>query len=169
MSLDVFLSDLVKFWRQFCLWSVSKMIPSHAHTQIQSYRGLWLYTCILKSVCILCSQLEFLAISPLSFIRDLGPKGLWVQTVYFFFDFNTIPLLLKCISVMLFFLMFVCLFVCLREGYILKRSGGHRIQGLNCIGHHQFCFRWSRRWLVVKDSFLLYMSRWVLVKSSSFI
>lgn len=110
MSLDVFLSDLVKFWRQFCLWSVSKMIPSHAHTQIQSYRGLWLYTCILKSVCILCSQLEFLAISPLSFIRDLGPKGLWVQTVYFFFDFNTIPLLLKCISVMLFFLMFVCLF-----------------------------------------------------------
>uniref|UniRef100_A0A9J8DDA1 Phospholipase n=1 Tax=Cyprinus carpio carpio TaxID=630221 RepID=A0A9J8DDA1_CYPCA len=32
------------------------------------------------------------------------------------------------------------------------------ISGLNCIGHHQFCFRWSRRWLVVKDSFLLYMS-----------
>uniref|UniRef100_A0A8C1FR73 Phospholipase n=1 Tax=Cyprinus carpio carpio TaxID=630221 RepID=A0A8C1FR73_CYPCA len=66
-------------------------------------------------------MLDFLAISPLSFIRDLGPKGL--------------------------------------EGYILKRSGGHRIQGLNCIGHHQVCFRWSRRWLVVKDSFLLYMSR----------
>uniref|UniRef100_A0A8C2K4Q9 Phospholipase n=1 Tax=Cyprinus carpio TaxID=7962 RepID=A0A8C2K4Q9_CYPCA len=66
-------------------------------------------------------MLDFLAISPLSFIRDLGPKGL--------------------------------------EGYIVKRSGGHRIQGLNCIGHHQFCFRWSRRWLVVKDSFLLYMSR----------
>lgn len=66
-------------------------------------------------------MMDFLAISPLSFIRDLGPKGL--------------------------------------EGYILKRSGGHRIQGLNCIGHHQFCFRWSRRWLVVKDSFLLYMSR----------
>ncbi|KAI4883825.1 hypothetical protein NFI96_006020 [Prochilodus magdalenae] len=39
------------------------------------------------------------------------------------------------------------------------RSGGHRIQGLNCFGHHQFCFRWSHRWLVVKDSFLLYMSR----------
>lgn len=47
----------------------------------------------------------------------------------------------------------------LREGYILKRSGGHRILGLNCIGHHQICFRWSRRWLVVKDSFLLYMKR----------
>uniref|UniRef100_A0A8C9TFX8 Phospholipase n=1 Tax=Scleropages formosus TaxID=113540 RepID=A0A8C9TFX8_SCLFO len=44
------------------------------------------------------------------------------------------------------------------EGFILKRSGGHRIQGLNCFGHHQFCFRWSRRWLVVKDSFLLYMN-----------
>uniref|UniRef100_A0A8B9HPG4 phospholipase D n=1 Tax=Astyanax mexicanus TaxID=7994 RepID=A0A8B9HPG4_ASTMX len=55
-----------------------------------------------------------------------------------------------------------CLFalcVCLSEGFILKRSGGHRIQGLNCFGHHQFCFRWSHRWLVVKDSFLLYMSR----------
>lgn len=48
---------------------------------------------------------------------------------------------------------------CLREGAIFKRSGGHRIQGLNCFGHHQFCFRWSRRWLVVKDSFLLYMNR----------
>ncbi|GAA6109940.1 phospholipase D2 [Tachysurus ichikawai] len=45
------------------------------------------------------------------------------------------------------------------EGFILKRSGGHRIHGLNCFGHHQFCFRWSHRWLVVKDSFLLYMSR----------
>lgn len=67
------------------------------------------------------SMLEFLSISPLSFVSDLGPKGL--------------------------------------EGYILKRSGGHRIQGLNCIGHHQICFRWSRRWLVVKDSFLLYMKR----------
>uniref|UniRef100_A0A8C7SPM4 Phospholipase n=1 Tax=Oncorhynchus mykiss TaxID=8022 RepID=A0A8C7SPM4_ONCMY len=46
-----------------------------------------------------------------------------------------------------------------KEGSIFKRSGGHRIQGLNCIGHHQFCFRWSKRWLVVKDSFLLYMNR----------
>lgn len=66
-------------------------------------------------------MMEFLSISPLSFIKDLGPKGL--------------------------------------EGFILKRSGGHRIQGINCFGHHQFCFRWSQRWLVVKDSFLLYMSR----------
>ncbi|KAI5089509.1 phospholipase D2 isoform X1, partial [Silurus meridionalis] len=66
-------------------------------------------------------MLEFLSISPLSFIKDLGPKGL--------------------------------------EGFILKRSGGHRIHGFKCFGHHQLCFRWSQRWLVVKDSFLLYMSR----------
>ncbi|CAG5875226.1 unnamed protein product [Menidia menidia] len=67
------------------------------------------------------SMLEFLSVSALSFVTDLGPKGL--------------------------------------EGPIIKRSGGHRIQGLNCIGHHQFCFRWSHRWLVVKDSFLMYMNR----------
>uniref|UniRef100_A0A665WGE5 Phospholipase n=1 Tax=Echeneis naucrates TaxID=173247 RepID=A0A665WGE5_ECHNA len=67
------------------------------------------------------SMLEFLSVGALSFVTDLGPKGL--------------------------------------EGPIFKRSGGHRIQGLNCAGHHQFCFRWSRRWLVVKDSFLMYMSR----------
>uniref|UniRef100_A0A8C8S4N7 phospholipase D n=1 Tax=Pelusios castaneus TaxID=367368 RepID=A0A8C8S4N7_9SAUR len=62
---------------------------------------------------------EFLDVSQLSFIPDLGPKGL--------------------------------------EGMIQKRSGGHRIQGLNCFGHHQICYRWSKRWLVVKDSFLLYL------------
>ncbi|KAE8620516.1 hypothetical protein XENTR_v10010293 [Xenopus tropicalis] len=62
---------------------------------------------------------EFLDVSQLSFIADLGPKGL--------------------------------------EGFIQKRSGGHRIQGLNCFGHHQICYRWSKRWLVVKDSFLLYL------------
>uniref|UniRef100_A0A3P8RYK0 Phospholipase n=1 Tax=Amphiprion percula TaxID=161767 RepID=A0A3P8RYK0_AMPPE len=67
------------------------------------------------------SMLEFLSVGALSFVTDLGPKGL--------------------------------------EGPIYKRSGGHRIQGLNCIGHHQFCFRWSCRWLVVKDSFLMYMDR----------
>uniref|UniRef100_A0A8C3AZD2 Phospholipase n=1 Tax=Cyclopterus lumpus TaxID=8103 RepID=A0A8C3AZD2_CYCLU len=67
------------------------------------------------------SMLEFLSVGALSFVTDLGPKGL--------------------------------------EGPIYKRSGGHRIQGLNCIGHHQLCFRWSRRWLVVKDSFLMYMNR----------
>uniref|UniRef100_A0AAY5ESP8 phospholipase D n=1 Tax=Electrophorus electricus TaxID=8005 RepID=A0AAY5ESP8_ELEEL len=55
----------------------------------------------------------------LSFIEDLGPKGL--------------------------------------EGMVHKRSGGHRIPGLNCCGHSKICYRWSKRWLVVKDSFLLYM------------
>lgn len=65
------------------------------------------------------AMMEFLEVSRLSFIPDLGPKGL--------------------------------------EGFILKRSGGHRIQGFNCAGHHQFCYRWSKRWLVVKDSFLLYL------------
>uniref|UniRef100_A0A3Q3X6M6 Phospholipase n=1 Tax=Mola mola TaxID=94237 RepID=A0A3Q3X6M6_MOLML len=44
-----------------------------------------------------------------------------------------------------------------REGMVLKRSGGHRIPGLNCCGHNKMCYRWSKRWLVVKDSFLLYM------------
>lgn len=62
---------------------------------------------------------EFLEVSQLSFIKELGTKGL--------------------------------------EGFILKRSGGHRIQGLNCFGHHQICYRWSKRWVVVKDSFLLYL------------
>lgn len=62
---------------------------------------------------------EFLEISQLSFIHDLGPKGL--------------------------------------EGMIMKRSGGHRIPGLNCCGHGRACYRWSKRWLIVKDSFLLYM------------
>uniref|UniRef100_A0A3Q3GAH9 Phospholipase n=1 Tax=Labrus bergylta TaxID=56723 RepID=A0A3Q3GAH9_9LABR len=66
-----------------------------------------------------CSQMEFIDISQLSFIHDLGPKGL--------------------------------------EGMIYKRSGGHRIPGMNCCGHTQACYRWSKRWLVVKDSCLLYM------------
>ncbi|KAG7525172.1 phospholipase D1-like [Solea senegalensis] len=63
--------------------------------------------------------MEFIDVSQLSFIHDLGPKGL--------------------------------------EGMVLKRSGGHRIPGLNCCGHSKMCYRWSKRWLVVKDSFLLYM------------
>ncbi|KAM9311156.1 phospholipase D2 [Gastrophryne carolinensis] len=65
------------------------------------------------------AMMEFLEVSQLSFITDLGPKGL--------------------------------------EGFILKRSGGHRIQGFNCVGRYQICYRWSKRWLVVKDSFLLYL------------
>ncbi|XP_028911138.1 phospholipase D2 [Ornithorhynchus anatinus] len=62
---------------------------------------------------------EFLEVSQLSFIPDLGPKGL--------------------------------------EGLIRKRSGGHRVPGFKCCGRDQICYRWSKRWLVVKDSFLLYM------------
>nr|XP_057916251.1 phospholipase D1-like [Doryrhamphus excisus] len=64
-------------------------------------------------------MMEFIDVSQLSFIHDLGPKGL--------------------------------------EGMVLKRSGGHRIPGLNCCGQSKMCYRWSKRWLVVKDSFLLYM------------
>uniref|UniRef100_A0A8D0ATR5 Phospholipase n=1 Tax=Sander lucioperca TaxID=283035 RepID=A0A8D0ATR5_SANLU len=65
------------------------------------------------------ATMEFIDVSQLSFIHDLGPKGL--------------------------------------EGMVLKRSGGHRIPGLNCCGRSKICYRWSKRWLVVKDSFLLYM------------
>uniref|UniRef100_A0A8C4ESG7 Phospholipase n=1 Tax=Dicentrarchus labrax TaxID=13489 RepID=A0A8C4ESG7_DICLA len=64
-------------------------------------------------------QMEFIDVSQLSFIHDLGPKGL--------------------------------------EGMVLKRSGGHRIPGMNCCGRSKMCYHWSKRWLVVKDSFLLYM------------
>ncbi|XP_048362891.1 phospholipase D1 [Sphaerodactylus townsendi] len=63
--------------------------------------------------------MEFIGVSQLSFIHDLGPKGI--------------------------------------EGMIIKRSGGHRIPGLNCCGQGRLCYRWSKRWLVVKDSFLMYM------------
>ncbi|KAB0336559.1 hypothetical protein E2I00_010123 [Balaenoptera physalus] len=62
---------------------------------------------------------EFLEVSQLSFIPDLGSKGL--------------------------------------EGVIRKRSVGHRVPGLTFCGRDQVCYRWSKRWLVVKDSFLLYM------------
>ncbi|XP_036197005.1 phospholipase D2 isoform X3 [Myotis myotis] len=62
---------------------------------------------------------EFLEVSQLSFIPELGSKGL--------------------------------------EGVIRKRSGGHRVPGFTCCGRDQVCYRWSKRWLVVKDSFLLYM------------
>ncbi|KAI5086799.1 phospholipase D1 [Silurus meridionalis] len=40
---------------------------------------------------------------------------------------------------------------------VYKRSGGHRIPGMNCCGHSQICYRWSKRWLVMKDSFLMYL------------
>nr|XP_033814664.1 phospholipase D1 isoform X2 [Geotrypetes seraphini] len=65
------------------------------------------------------ATMEFIDVNQLSFIHDLGPKGI--------------------------------------EGMIMKRSGGYRIPGLNCCGQGRICYRWSKRWLVVKDSFLLYM------------
>ncbi|XP_060949464.1 phospholipase D1 [Limanda limanda] len=65
------------------------------------------------------ATMEFIDVSQLSFIHDLGPKGL--------------------------------------EGMVQKRSGGHRIPGLNCCGRSNICYHWSKRWLVVKDSFLVYM------------
>ncbi|KAF7700455.1 hypothetical protein HF521_003413 [Silurus meridionalis] len=65
------------------------------------------------------ATMEFIDVSQMSFIHDLGPKGL--------------------------------------EGMVYKRSGGHRIPSMNCCGHSQICYRWSKRWLVMKDSFLMYL------------
>ncbi|XP_030402876.1 phospholipase D2 isoform X1 [Gopherus evgoodei] len=90
--------------------------PSSKQKYLESYLNSLLAMSFYRNY---HAMVEFLDVSQLSFIPDLGPKGL--------------------------------------EGMILKRSGGHRIQGLNCCGHHQICYRWSKRWLVVKDSFLLYL------------
>ncbi|XP_074839079.1 phospholipase D2 isoform X2 [Carettochelys insculpta] len=90
--------------------------PSSKQKYLESYLNSLLAMSFYRNY---HAMAEFLDVSQLSFIPDLGPKGL--------------------------------------EGMILKRSGGHRLQGLNCFGHHQICYRWSKRWLVVKDSFLLYL------------
>uniref|UniRef100_A0A8C7HU58 Phospholipase n=1 Tax=Oncorhynchus kisutch TaxID=8019 RepID=A0A8C7HU58_ONCKI len=97
----------------------------HTHTY-QITIGDWNWTDYYFSLYLipintvpLSPQMEFIDVSQMSFIHDLGPKGL--------------------------------------EGMIHKRSGGHRIPGLNCCGHSEACYRWSKRWLVVKDSFLFYM------------
>ncbi|XP_023997801.2 LOW QUALITY PROTEIN: phospholipase D1 [Salvelinus sp. IW2-2015] len=58
--------------------------------------------------------MEFIDVSQMSFIHDLGPKGL--------------------------------------EGMIHKRSGGHRIPGLNCCGHSEVCYRWSKRLVHTRSS-----------------
>uniref|UniRef100_A0A8D3BR33 Phospholipase n=1 Tax=Scophthalmus maximus TaxID=52904 RepID=A0A8D3BR33_SCOMX len=89
----------------------SRRFGAHTHAQI------YLPTLLLSLPVF--SQMAFIDVSQMSFIHDLGPKGL--------------------------------------EGMIYKRSGGHRIPGMNCCGHSQACYRWSKRWLVVKDSCLLYM------------
>uniref|UniRef100_K7F6G5 Phospholipase n=1 Tax=Pelodiscus sinensis TaxID=13735 RepID=K7F6G5_PELSI len=90
--------------------------PSSKQKYLESYLNSLLAMSFYRNY---HAMAEFLDVSQLSFIPDLGPKGL--------------------------------------EGMILKRSGGHHIQGLNCFGHHQICYRWSKRWLVVKDSFLMYL------------
>ncbi|XP_050974456.1 phospholipase D1 isoform X3 [Labeo rohita] len=65
------------------------------------------------------ATLEFLEVSQISFIHDLGPKGI--------------------------------------EGLILKKSGGNTFPVCYWCGSNSVCYRWSKRWLVVKDSFVLYM------------
>lgn len=54
---------------------------------------------------------------------------------------------------------FCCVWICLREGLVIKRSGGHLTHALQCIGNNKCCFHWSQRWMVVKDSFLLFINR----------
>ncbi|XP_051782590.1 phospholipase D1 [Erpetoichthys calabaricus] len=65
------------------------------------------------------AALEFLEVSQMSFIQDLGPKGI--------------------------------------EGPILKKSGGNKIPVCYCCGSNSICYRWSKRWLIVKDSFIAYV------------
>ncbi|XP_039511420.1 phospholipase D1 isoform X4 [Pimephales promelas] len=65
------------------------------------------------------TTLEFLEVSQISFIQDMGPKGI--------------------------------------EGLILKKSGGNTFPVCYWCGSNSVCYRWSKRWLVVKDSFVLYM------------
>ncbi|XP_072542407.1 phospholipase D1 isoform X3 [Salminus brasiliensis] len=65
------------------------------------------------------ATLEFLEVSQISFIQELGPKGI--------------------------------------EGLILKKSGGNTFPVCYWCGSNSVCYRWSKRWLVVKDSFVLYM------------
>lgn len=115
--------------------------------------------CLLIKVCVLCSVGLPGNQSTVLHQRPWTQRPVSTDCVFLLLQFQYYSLLPVCISAALFFSH--CLFFSHSEGYILKRSGGHRIQGLNCIGHHQICFRWSRRWLVVKDSSLLYMSRWV--------
>uniref|UniRef100_A0A672QI43 Phospholipase n=1 Tax=Sinocyclocheilus grahami TaxID=75366 RepID=A0A672QI43_SINGR len=89
-------------------------IPLPSRRQLEDYLNKLLKMPLYRNY-----HMEFIDVSQLSFIHDLGPKGL--------------------------------------EGIVLKRSGGHRIPGLNCCGHSKMCYRWSKRWMVVKDSFLVLM------------
>ncbi|RXM28216.1 Phospholipase D1 [Acipenser ruthenus] len=87
---------------------------SSRRKQLEDYLNKLLKTAMYRNY-----HSTFIDVSQMSFIHDLGPKGL--------------------------------------EGMIMKRSGGHRIPGLNCCGRSEICYRWSKRWLVVKDSFIMYM------------
>uniref|UniRef100_A0A673KNQ6 Phospholipase n=1 Tax=Sinocyclocheilus rhinocerous TaxID=307959 RepID=A0A673KNQ6_9TELE len=74
---------------------------------------------LVKEEQLISRKLEFLEVSQISFIQDLGPKGI--------------------------------------EGLILKKSGGNTFPVCYWCGSNSVCYRWSKRWLVVKDSFVLYM------------
>uniref|UniRef100_A0A3Q3X0R9 Phospholipase n=1 Tax=Mola mola TaxID=94237 RepID=A0A3Q3X0R9_MOLML len=95
---------------------VSSRKVTHCTKQLEDYLNKLLRMAMYRKY---HHTMEFIDVSQLSFVHDLGPKGL--------------------------------------EGMIYKRSGGHRIPGMNCCGQSQAFFRWSKRWLVVKDSCLLYM------------
>uniref|UniRef100_A0A8C5CUV4 phospholipase D n=1 Tax=Gadus morhua TaxID=8049 RepID=A0A8C5CUV4_GADMO len=109
-----------KTFMRIPLGRVSIMFPRiHCKGILLLYRrgsSVWDF---LDCFLLVFSQMEFIDVSQMSFIHDLGPKGL--------------------------------------EGMVYKRSGGYRIPGMNCCGHSKACYRWSKRWLVVKDSCLLYM------------
>uniref|UniRef100_A0AAQ6A7G0 Phospholipase n=1 Tax=Amphiprion ocellaris TaxID=80972 RepID=A0AAQ6A7G0_AMPOC len=104
--------------RELRTYKTFMRLPLPSHAFIRFFSQIETGGC-LKNTVFVVFQMEFIDASQLSFIHDLGPKGL--------------------------------------EGMVLKRSGGHRIPGLNCCGRSKMCYRWSKRWLVVKDSFLLYM------------
>uniref|UniRef100_A0A674NU92 Phospholipase n=1 Tax=Takifugu rubripes TaxID=31033 RepID=A0A674NU92_TAKRU len=96
--------------------SLTSVAHQTQHRQLEDYLNKLLRMAMYRKY---HHTMEFIDVSQLSFIHDLGPKGL--------------------------------------EGLIYKRSGGHRIPGMNCCGQNQVCYRWSKRWLVVKDSCLIYM------------
>lgn len=128
------------------------------------------------------SQMEFIDVSQLSFIHDLGPKGLWafslslspfsshllkqfcvrwisIKQQTWNQDENSVSsvLIYKLPSLLFSFILSLhpivpnilnYFSVSSREGMIYKRSGGHRIPGMNCCGQSQACFRWSKRCVV---------------------
>lgn len=44
-----------------------------------------------------------------------------------------------------------------REGMVQKRSGGHRIPGMNCCGRSKMCYRWSKRSVTTDQNIRLTM------------